>query len=50
MNTNNRLKMAQIPYIEHQRRMFKAYKREKRIKAALIITNALWLLYFIATR
>ena len=34
--------MAQIPYIEHQRRMFKAYKREQKLKAALIITNALW--------
>lgn len=36
--------MAQIPYIEHQIRMFKAYKREQRLKAAIIITNALWIL------
>lgn len=45
-------KLAQIPYIEHQRRMFKAYKRERRLKAALIITNALWvvLTIIIATR
>jgi hypothetical protein len=24
--------------------MFKAYKREQRLKAAIIITNALWIL------
>ena len=50
MNAQKKLNMAQIPYIEHQRRMFKAYKRERKLKTALIITNALWLLYIIATR
>ena len=34
--------MAQIPYIEHERRMYKAYKREKRLKMLLIGTNAAW--------
>lgn len=36
--------MAQIPYIEHQRRMYKAYKREKALKGLLIGSNTLWLL------
>ena len=34
--------MAQIPYIEHQSRMYKAYRREKLLKGLLIGTNALW--------
>lgn len=34
--------MAQIPYIVHKCRMYKAYKREARFKIALIATNALW--------
>ena len=36
--------MAQIPYIEHEKRMFKAYQREKCLKAWLFGTNLLWLL------
>lgn len=35
--------LAQIPYIEHQKRMHYAYKREKSLKVFLIGTNALWL-------
>lgn len=38
----NEKEMAQIPYIEHEHRMFKAYQRENRLKIALIATNALW--------
>ena len=36
--------MYQIPYIEHKKRMFKAYQRERRLKYALAITNALWII------
>ena len=37
------LDMAQIPYIEHEYRMFKAIEREtKKRKRALIITNVFW--------
>lgn len=35
--------MAQIPYIEHKRRMFKAYQRETALRGWLIGTNAMWL-------
>lgn len=35
--------MAQIPYIEHERRMYKAYKREKFLKLLLVGSNLLWL-------
>lgn len=41
--------MAQIPYIEHEHRMFKAYQRESRLKEReeklkgwLIATNVVW--------
>ena len=36
--------MAQIPYIEHELRMYKAYCREKRLKILLVITNICWAL------
>ena len=35
--------MAQIPYIEHKRRMFKAYQREIKLRRWLIGTNAMWI-------
>ena len=47
MDCNKCLKnnnMAQIPYIEHENRMFKAYQRENCLKAWLLGTNLLWLL------
>ena len=34
--------MYQIPYIEHKKQMYKAYKREQILKTCLIATNALW--------
>ena len=34
--------MAQIPYIEHRKRMFKAYQRENRLKWILVATNVFW--------
>ena len=39
--------MAQIPYIEHRKRMFKAYQREERLKRWLLITNLGWLMAMI---
>ena len=42
-NCNKNNDMAQIPYIEHERRMFKAYQREKRLKILLFGTNISWL-------
>jgi hypothetical protein len=35
--------MATIPYIAHEARMFKAYQREKSLKALLIASNCLWI-------
>lgn len=42
-NKKTDLDMAQIPYIVHKYRMYKAYKRESKLKIALIATNALWI-------
>lgn len=36
--------MAQIPYIVHKKRLFKAYQREMRLTIALVLTNTLWLI------
>lgn len=36
--------MYQIPYIEHEKRIFKAYKKEKRLIALLIGSNFFWLI------
>ena len=41
------VEMAQIPYIEHEYRMYKACKREKILKSILIVTNILWALIVI---
>lgn len=38
------IKMAQIPYIEHEYRMYKAYQREKKLKIGLICSNIVWAL------
>jgi hypothetical protein len=35
--------LYKIPYIAHEHQMWKAYKREKHLKVALILSNALWL-------
>ncbi len=35
--------LAQIPYIEHELRMYKAYKRENLLKKILIGSNLIWL-------
>ena len=39
--------MAHIPYIEHRKRMFKAYQREEKLKHWLLITNLAWLIAMI---
>lgn len=36
--------LAMIPFIEHERQMFKAYQREKGWKIIFIGSNLLWLL------
>lgn len=36
--------MAQIPFIEHKKRMYKAYCRERNLKLLLIISNVFWVL------
>ena len=36
-------KLATIPYIVHELRMYKAHQREKRWIALFIITNCLWI-------
>lgn len=39
--------LSLIPFVEHKKRMFKAYQREQRLKISLIATNILWLIVFI---
>lgn len=34
--------LAQVPYIEHELRMYKAYKRESILKGLLIASNLVW--------
>lgn len=34
--------LAKIPYIEHEKRMFKAYQREVKLKYFLLGSNILW--------
>lgn len=35
--------LAKIPYVVHELRMYKAYKRELMLKWALGISNIIWL-------
>lgn len=45
--TKNKSDMAQIPYIVHKCRMYKAYKRETRLKWAIVIINIVWASLFV---
>lgn len=36
--------MAQIPYIEHELRMYKSYRREQNLKIALVCSNCVWVI------
>ena len=36
--------IAQIPYIEHEKRLFKAHRRENAWMVSCMATNLLWLL------
>ena len=38
--------LSLIPFIEHKKRMYKAYQREHRLKIALATTNILWFIVF----
>lgn len=40
------IKMATIPYIEHEHRMYKAYQRESLLKIGLIASNTIWVILF----
>ena len=44
-----KVNMAQIPYIEHKKRIYKAYKREQKLKILLVCTNAMWVLGAVLT-
>jgi hypothetical protein len=35
-------KIYEVPYIEHEYRMYKAYKREKKLKIMLGVSNLIW--------
>lgn len=50
MNENK--EMATIPYIVHEARMYRAYKRERLLKTLLLISNTVWLsvLLFVLSR
>ena len=41
--TNCKKDIAQVPYIEHELRMHKAYKRESILKGLLVASNLIWL-------
>lgn len=36
-------KLATIPYIVHEARMYKAYQREKKWKMLFFVSNFLWI-------
>lgn len=40
--TNSTKDLAQVPYIEHELRMYKAYKRESILKGMLVASNLIW--------
>ena len=40
--------MAQIPYIEHKKRLFKFYQKVRVMRTMLIATNAIWLSVVVA--
>ena len=40
---NMNKELYKIPYIVHEHQMWKAYRREKHLKIALILSIALWL-------
>lgn len=40
--------MAQIPYIEHKKRLFKFYQKVRAMRIMLIATNAIWLSVVVA--
>ena len=40
---NMNKELYKIPYIVHEHQMWKAYRREKHLKIALILSNVLWL-------
>lgn len=43
--------LAQIPYIEHEKRMFKAYQKINLLKMILVASNCMWLIVvFLLTR
>ena len=44
----SKIDMATIPYIEHEKRMFKAYQREKKLFFSLIVTNVIWVIAIIS--
>lgn len=39
--------LYQIPYVEHCKRIYEAYRREKLLKVLLVGSNALWLIWFV---
>ena len=47
MNKNKNtetFEMAQIPYIEHKKRLFRTQLRVKRLSICMAVSNLLWLL------
>jgi hypothetical protein len=44
---DERIGMATIPYIEHEKAMYKAYVRQKRTLIALVCSNLVWVVLFI---
>lgn len=44
---NNDIDMATIPYIAHEKAMWKAHTRYKKTVVALIASNVMWAILFV---
>lgn len=42
MNSEYKPDMAQIPYIEHKKRLYKFYQKNRALRMMIIATNAAW--------
>lgn len=48
MDKKNLYDMASISYIEHRKRMYRAYKKNARLRTALIASNLIWAVCLLA--
>ena len=48
MNSEYKPDMLEIPYIEHKKRLYKFYQKNRALRMMLIATNMVWLLIVVA--